>query len=1136
MVVRWIAGVLLALAVYAAFGFWAVPAVIRHQVPKMAESMLARQATVGEVAFNPFTLRFTTADLSLAEADGTPLLSTGGLLIELQWRSVVRRAWSFAEIRITDAKAHLLIEPDGKFNLAELLASIDRQPREPSRDDGLPRLVIERFAVERGQVDMQDRRAGYANLFSPIDFELAHFSTLPNQNDAHALSAESSRGGKLRWKGTASVNPIKASGEFILETIPLSELSVYLRSYTRATLAAGELSATLPYSLSYDQGKLEARLSGAKASVNNIAVSIDGAGKSFAELSRLDLDNVNADLAARQLTVATARASGGRLEVTRNAQGEVSLANLARAAPSSRAVALTATPMATGEPWKFGVEQLMLDDLALSAVDETVRPALKVQADQLRLKLRLSAALASDTQLNASGADFSLANLEVGNGDRPALKLARFGFTGGQVDLAARSIAIGTVVAEGGHVQIQRNSSGDLNLLSLLPKGGAGAVAPAPKPTAGKPWSARVDTIELSRFGADVEDQGTGIKVHVTDMKAKLDGVGSDLRKPVKFSAALGLREGGQFTAQGSAVPATAAVQADVQVKQMALAPLQPLLAQHLKLKIAKGHVSARGQLTASPAERGAGLRYRGGLNIADLALHEADGELFASWKNVDAQRLSASLGPDRLNIPELRIVDANAKLIIEDDRSLNAARLLVKGPAARVKPAKEVAAAAPPSGQAFPVSVGRVRLENAKLDFADLSLRPQFAAKMYEMNGVVVGLSTNGTSQSQIELDSRVDEFGSARIRGTLNPFAPQSNTDVSLVFKNVDMVSASPYTMKFAGYKIAEGKISLDLQYKVRDNQLAGTNQIVIDKLTLGERVDSPDALKLPLELAIAILKDSDGRIDLGLPVSGDMSDPQFSYGALVWKAIGSLLTRIVTAPFRALGSMLGLGGAKLESIDFDPGSDTVAPPEREKLAQVAQLLVKRAQLNLSVPGQYDEAADGAALRMRAVRAEIERRAGQKPEAGRDPGPVDLGERATRSAVRDLYAARFGDGELDRQRKAAQSAPPAGAAASGRQAAGSQPPLALWQRVGKMVQGEPQVADASAFYNQLLERLYREQPLAPDALANLGARRSDAIVKAIRTSGIEAGRATSGEPEKLAPGPGRSVSVQLKLGLAAK
>ena len=180
------------------------------------------------------------------------------------------------------------------------------------------------------------------------------------------------------------------------------------------------------------------------------------------------------------------------------------------------------------------------------------------------------------------------------------------------------------------------------------------------------------------------------------------------------------------------------------------------------------------------------------------------------------------------------------------------------------------------------------MRFQNAKLDFTDLSLRPQFAAKIYELNGAINGLSSSRQSRSQVELDGRVDEFGLARIRGELNPFAPRNNTDINVVFRNVDMVPASPYTMKFAGYKVAEGKISLDLQYKIRDSKLEGDNKIVIDKLTLGERVDSPDAIKLPLQLAIAILKDSDGRIDLGLPVSGDLSDPQFSYGAIIWKAI--------------------------------------------------------------------------------------------------------------------------------------------------------------------------------------------------------------------------------------------------------
>jgi len=434
-------------------------------------------------------------------------------------------------------------------------------------------------------------------------------------------------------------------------------------------------------------------------------------------------------------------------------------------------------------------------------------------------------------------------------------------------------------------------------------------------------------------------------------------------------------------------------------------------------------------------------------------------------------------------------------------------------------------------------VRIRRLRLQNAKLDFTDLSLRPQFSAKIYELNGVINGLSSNREARSQIELDGRVDEFGLARIRGDINPFAPRNNTDVNMVFKNVDMVAVSPYTMKFAGYKIAEGKISLDLQYKVRDSQLEGSNQIVIDKLTLGERVDSSDALKLPLQLAIAILKDSDGRINLGLPISGNLSDPKFSYSAIIGKAIGNLLTRIVTAPFRALGSLLGVQGEKLESIDFDAGSDRLLPPEREKLNQVAQILGKRAQLKLSVPAQYSEAADGAALRARAVRVEIARRAGIKLQAGEEPGLVNLGDRAVRGAMRALYAERFGEAELDKQKKAAEggaAAPAAAASMPDTKTEAAQAKLPLWQRVGKLIQGEPQVADASAFYNQLQERLNQNQPLAADALAKLGAQRAEAILAALKEAGVDPARAAAAAPEKVESDVGKP--VPLKLGLVAK
>ena len=1120
--VRWVLVAAGMLAAYAALGFWALPFAVERQLPRFVASELGRQAALGDVRFNPFTLRLEVDKLRLAEAGGEPLLAVEQLAVQLQWRSLVRRAWTLAEVRITQPQAHLLIAQDGRFNIAELLATVTKRwPPDPGSDRSPPpRVSIGLFSLERGTVQFQDRRAGYANVISPIDFTLTHFSTLPGETDSLSFSGQSPRGGKVRWKGETSLNPIRGSGELVLENVPLPDLAVYMKPYTRARMAAGQLSTTLPYRFSYEGGQWEAALAGGSIALRDVALAREGAGDAFASLTQLEVKDIAGSWGARQVNVGELRAAGGKLAVLRDAKGQLDLGSLILEAAGPAAAAANGAAVVVDQPWKFAVQQVVLDEVALVAVDETVQPALRLAAARLRVKLKLAAQVGGpEFQLKLEDASASAADVSLSHGAATPLKLAETGFEGGSIDLAAHKADFGRLFARGGALQVARDREGRINVVELLPRAGA-AVEPQ---AAGAPWTAAIRRLELSGFSADVQDEGSGVKLRVSDAAATVEGAGSDLDRPVVFDARLRMDDGGQLAAQGSVVPQSGAMQADVRAGQLALAPFQPLLRQVLKLRLTQGSVSGQGRITTGQGgARSARLRYVGSLNVAGLVLKEDDGDVFAAWKNVGADRLTASLGPDLLDIPDLRVSELNAKLIIEDDRSLNAARLLVSPAASAAKPAAALpvaqAAAAPASaGEAFPVRVRRVRLQNAKLEFADLSLRPQFAARIHELNGVVTGLSTDPAARTQIELDGRVDDFGTVRARGDLNVFTPAQNTDVNVVFKNVDMVPASPYSSKFAGYKVAEGKISLDLQYKLRERRLQGENQIVIERLTLGERVDSPDALKLPLQLAIAILKDKDGRIELGLPVTGDLSDPQFSYGAIIWKAIGALITKIVTAPFRALGALFGVSGEKLEAIHFDPGSARLQPPEREKIKQVAGLLTQRPQLVLTVPAQYGEVADSAALRARAVRLEVARRSGIKLEADEEPPPMDFGDGDVRKAVRELYAARFGEAELDKQKSAAESAVPGAAAASGTKNQSAKDAVPLWRRLGQVIQGEPQVADAGAFYQALLQRLNETQPLPGDAMAALGTRRADAIVNALKEAGADAARVSAGAPEKL-------------------
>ena len=1137
---RWAVGTGCALAAYSAAGFWLVPYVIKNQLPKFAEKELARQASIDDVRFNPFTLRLEADKIDFKEAasadgkTGAPLLSIGALAVQLEWKSIVRRAWSLAEIRITAPQTHLTITPDGKFNLAEVLATWQRNHPEKS-DGGMPRLVIAHFALEQGKVDWQDQKAGYADNFTPINFTLDNISTLPDANGSHSLSADAARGGKLHWRGTASLSPIRGEGELILNDASLPGLAAYLKAYTRAQVTSGKLSARLPYAFSYTDGTLQATVKGAGLALRDLALVRDGKGEAFTSLNTLGIAGVNADLAHQSVTVDKINLYGGKVAVRRDARGEIDVANLMLPGNPAPAASATTAPSKPGK-WKVDLKQLALANVDVSAIDETVSPALQLSARQLQLNLQLALQQAqAGNSIIVDGASFGLADLTMQRGAQTPFKLDQLGFTEGKIDLAAHTVHLGALTASGAQIDLARNRQGEFAIAQKLPVFASGK-ADAGKDAPSAPWSTKVDKVELSKFGARFDDAGTGIKGNLQDARLSLHNVSNDMKQALPFELGVGLREGGLLTANGKFVPGTGAVDAQLNLKQLTLAPVQPLLAQHVKLKLAGGSLSGSGRLTTGGgAPKAPKVRYEGGVDIAGLVLNETDGKRFASWKSVRADKLTASVAPDFVDIPELRVVEPNAQLIIENDRSLNAQRLLVKAPEPATAPsaAAPVATATPAADAAFPVRVRRVRLQNAKLDFADLSLRPQFAAKIYELNGVVTGLSTKRDARSQIELDGRIDEFGLARVRGQLNPFAPTDNTDLNVVFKNVDMVSASPYTMKFAGYKVAEGKISLDLQYKVRNRQLDGTNQIVLDKLTLGERIDSPDALKLPLELALAILKDSDGRIDLGLPVSGDMNDPQFSYGALIWKALGNVLTKIVTAPFRALGNLLGISADKLEAIDFDAGSAVLLPPEREKLKQVAQILAKREQLKLAVPGQYSD-TDAAALRAQAVRRAVAAKAGIKLEAGEEPGPLNLGERKIRGALRDLYGERFGKAELDKQKKAAESAAPATAAASSAASAPAAAKIPVFQRLGKLIEGEPQVADTGAFYTGLREQLEAKQPLPADALSKLGTQRSAAILAALQQDGTPAARVSAGPPEKTEAAPGKLVG--LKLGLAAQ
>jgi len=434
-------------------------------------------------------------------------------------------------------------------------------------------------------------------------------------------------------------------------------------------------------------------------------------------------------------------------------------------------------------------------------------------------------------------------------------------------------------------------------------------------------------------------------------------------------------------------------------------------------------------------------------------------------------------------------------------------------GPAA-AKP-ETSAAPAGDAGPPIPVAVDRVRFADGEVDFSDLSLVLPFGAKVDQFNGLVQGISSERASRATVKLEGRVDQYGLARAEGSLSPFRPKSFLDLTVTFRNVEMPPLSPYSATFAGRRIASGRLSLDLAYKINEGKLAGDNRVLLEKFTLGEKVESANAINLPLDMAIALLTDADGKIDLSVPVTGNVDDPQFGYGTLVWQAIKTVIGNIVSAPFRALASLFGGSGSEeLGTIAFDAGRAVVLPPEQEKLKRVADGLAKRPQVKLVAEGQFG-AADRAALQRRDVAGAVGAKLGRAPAAGADPDPVNVTDAKTQRALEALYADRNSSEALDKF--AADTGK-----ARGKEVERVNAALALVGRGS---------ADG-AFYEALLQRLNQTARVPDEALAQLAAARAQAVVAHLTTAlAVPAERAGT----RAAQAPGEA-QVKLELDLAAK
>jgi outer membrane protein OmpA-like peptidoglycan-associated protein len=427
------------------------------------------------------------------------------------------------------------------------------------------------------------------------------------------------------------------------------------------------------------------------------------------------------------------------------------------------------------------------------------------------------------------------------------------------------------------------------------------------------------------------------------NIKNSIDAISFNLSKPIKTKLYLETQAKGFFLTNLIIIPKPFSINGSLIASKVALMPYSQYVKQIANIDIKSGLLSTKLKISNKKSK----IQVKGDIFIDNILLFHSltNKKLFAfkklSTKNLNFINKNLTIKNIILDQLSVNLKIAKDKITNFDDIMINTNKNLKKIPNT-----KQVS---------FNYFINQFKLKNSKIHFIDLSLPLPFNTNIHTLNANINALSSKDIT-TKVKLIGKVDKYGMANIEGTINPINFKKNSNISINFENLDLISASPYSGKFLGQKILKGKLWLVLNYNIKDSNLTSANNIRIKNLTLGDKVDSNESMSLPIDLAIALLEDSDGFIDVNVPVSGDINNPEFHLSSAIWSAVGNVIKNIITAPFRFLASLLGISSDKLGNIDFDFGSSTILPPQMEILDQLVNALKKKPKLSLQINPIYD------------------------------------------------------------------------------------------------------------------------------------------------------------------------------------
>jgi len=592
--------------------------------------------------------------------------------------------------------------------------------------------------------------------------------------------------------------------------------------------------------------------------------------------------------------------------------------------------------------------------------------------------------LAKETELNLTNTAASIAPFAIKAPDgRPLVRLERLDVSETTVDLAKQQVVVGKIRSNKLETWAALEADGQLDwqkLFASQPSKPAKAPEPATAPATAdspkaepaapsKPWQVLLKDVQLRNYQVHLADRQAkpAVALEVGPLNVDLQNFDSLNQSPFTLKVDSGVGKQGKIQATGEVNLNPVSAKLKVNTQDIDLRVAQSYISPFIRLELRSGMLGSNLDVNLKSTDP-LKLQVTGRAQVDQLhTLDTLKTRDFLKWQRLVLEGVNYQHG-DSLSIDKVSLLQPYARFMINDDRTTNVDDLLIpqapdKGP----KPASK--------DKPLGIRIGQIAINDGSANFADFSLTPNFATAIQQLNGQIGTIDSRQAKPASVDIKGKVDRYAPVTIKGSVNPFDPMAALDIATSFKRVELTTLTPYSGKFAGFRIRKGRLNLDLHYVITRGQLKAENKVVVEQLQLGEKVDSADAVDLPIRLAIALLKDSDGKISIELPVTGDLNNPQFSVMPIVWQTLRNLVVRAATAPFKFIGGLVTGGGSEdLGNVSFAPGSSELNKDAEGALNTLAKALKERPTLRLEIEGTAAASSDGPFLAAQRLEREYQ------------------------------------------------------------------------------------------------------------------------------------------------------------------